>query len=163
MRVHLALLLLAWPLPPIPAEQAPPLESGTRVRVTVAGAESRPRIGTYEALRDNSLVLQADERSLSIPFATVQRFEVSHGRKLSVLGAVVGAVVGGAVGFFGVGCFANKDSYGVPCGGQDDTKFVIGGLVGGLAGGALGALIGRRERWESMDLDRLGAPPLQPQ
>jgi hypothetical protein len=75
--------------------------------------------------------------------------------KPSVLGGVVGALLGGAVGSLSVGCLANRDDYGVPCGGQDDTKFVIGGIVGGLTGGALGALISRKERWDHVDLEQL--------
>ncbi len=60
---------------------------------------------------------------------------------------IVGGVLGAAAGGFALGCLANRDSYGVLCGGQNDTKLAIGAVTGGLAGAALGALLGRRERW----------------
>jgi membrane associated rhomboid family serine protease len=59
-----------------------------------------------------------------------------------VVGFLAGAVLGGVIG-----CAANRDSYGVFCGGQDDTKVFVGAALGGVAGGAVGALLFRRERW----------------
>jgi hypothetical protein len=137
------------------AEQGPPPEPGDRVRVTESGETTGPRIGTWEGLRNEHLLVKADDRSHRIPLSAVRRLEVSRGRKASVTGGVLGTVVGGAMGSVAMGCLANKDDYGVACGGQDDTKFLIGALVGGLAGGVLGALIGRGERWEGVDVDRL--------
>lgn len=62
----------------------------------------------------------------------------------NVTGGIIGFVVGAAAGA-AVGCLANKDDYGVFCGGQDDTKVVVGAAVGGVVGAAIGALLFRRE------------------
>ena len=65
---------------------------------------------------------------------------------LGVLGLLLGAGVGGALG-----CLANKDDYGVYCGGQDDTKVIVGAALGGLAGAAAGALLFKREAWRTVE------------
>jgi gas vesicle protein len=65
-------------------------------------------------------------------------------RRPNVTGGIIGFVVGAAAGAT-VGCLANKDDYGVFCGGQDDTKVVVGAAVGGVVGAAIGALLFRRE------------------
>ena len=72
------------------------------------------------------------------------------------------AGVVGAIAFAGIGgvaaCAANRDSYGVFCAGQDDTKIVIGAVLGGLVGGTLGALLFRRDRWVTVDLTSRRSP-----
>jgi hypothetical protein len=138
-------------------DHSPSLDPGARVRVTVTDPGARPLVGTLESLRGQSLVLRVDDDPYPIPRAAVRRIEVSRGRRISRRWTTLGAAAGGAAGAFVGGCLANKDDYGVLCGGQDDTKYVIGGIVGGLAGGALGAWLGRGERWEEVDLRRLGA------
>jgi hypothetical protein len=136
------------------ADAPPPLDPGARLRVSVAGSASGPITGTLDALRDGSLVLEVHGKTHSVPLATVNRVEVSQGRHVSRRWVVVGAVAGGLAGALVGGCLTNKDDYGVACAGQDDTKYVIGGLVGGVAGGALGAWLGKSERWEDVDLRR---------
>jgi uncharacterized membrane protein YeaQ/YmgE (transglycosylase-associated protein family) len=71
------------------------------------------------------------------------------GRKPNVTTGIVGAILGAGVGG-ALGCLANKDDYGVYCGGQDDTKVIIGAVLGGLAGGAAGALLFKREGWREV-------------
>jgi hypothetical protein len=71
--------------------------------------------------------------------------EQESGRRLSVAGAVGGFVVGAALGTL-VACHYNRDSYGVFCLGQSDTKLAIGAAVGGAAGAVLGAHLFRRGR-----------------
>jgi LytS/YehU family sensor histidine kinase len=66
-----------------------------------------------------------------------------------VVGLLLGAAAGGVIA-----CTANRDAYGVFCGGQDDTKLVIGAAIGGAAGATLGALLFRRERWTAVDVPR---------
>ncbi|MGE0553861.1 MAG: hypothetical protein AB7R55_10575 [Gemmatimonadales bacterium] len=46
---------------------------------------------------------------------------------------------------------ANRDSYGVYCAGQSDTKVVLGAALGGAAGAAVGALVFKRRRWRPID------------
>jgi surface antigen len=136
------------------ADGPPPVDPGARLRVSVAGSGARPISGTLDALRDGSLVLATDGQTRAFPLATISRVEVSQGRHVSRRAVVIGAVAGGVAGALVGGCLANKDDYGVACAGQDDTKYVIGGLVGGVAGGALGAWLGKSERWEDVDLRR---------
>jgi hypothetical protein len=65
--------------------------------------------------------------------------------RLSVAGGVGGFLVGAAVGTL-VACHFNRDSYGIFCLGQSDTKLAIGALVGGTAGAALGSYLFRSRR-----------------
>jgi hypothetical protein len=122
--------------------------------VTVADAPFGPLGGTLESLGSRTLTLRTEERTEVIPTESIRRLEVSTGRSPSRTWAGVGVLVGGSTGAFVGGCLANKDDYGVLCGGQDDTRYVIGGVVGGLAGGILGAWLGRTERWDEVDLER---------
>jgi hypothetical protein len=71
-----------------------------------------------------------------------QTLRAQGSRRYSVAGGIGGFIVGGAAGG-ALGCLANKDSYGVFCGGQDDTKFVVGAALGAVVGAALGAMIFR--------------------
>jgi hypothetical protein len=71
--------------------------------------------------------------------------EPERGSRLSVVGGVAGFVLGAAVGT-ATACHFNRDSYGVYCLGQSDTKLAIGAVLGGAAGGALGAYLFRRSR-----------------
>ena len=151
----LCVVLVGSPL--CAAESVSVVEPGSRVRVT-APAESSPRIGTCEGVREGQLLFRDDGEPRRIPLSAISRIDVSRGRKTSKTRVILGAVVGGAVGSVAMGCLANKDDYGVACAGQDDTKYLVGGILGGVAGGLLGALVGRSESWERVDLDRLASP-----
>jgi hypothetical protein len=154
MRVTLVAVALSA-LPTLSGAQgSPPLEPGSRVRVSVTEPGSRPFVGTLEALQDERLLLRVDEHSHPIPIGAIRRVEVSRGRRSSTRWTAIGAIAGGAAGALAGGCLANRDDYGVLCGGQNDTKYVIGGITGGLAGGALAAWLGRSERWETVPLER---------
>jgi hypothetical protein len=134
------------------AQTASSLEPGARVRVTMTGPTASVRIARFEAFTDSTLVVSANASSDIIPLSVVQRLESSR-RAPNVLAGAIGLLVGGALG--GVaGCAANRDSYGVFCGGQSDTKVAAGAAVGGIAGAALGAFLFRRERWSAVDLPR---------
>jgi hypothetical protein len=69
----------------------------------------------------------------AVPLAAVAESEQQAKRQPSVVGGVVGFVVGAAAGGL-VGCAMNRDSYGVFCGGQNDTKVVVSAAIGGIAG-----------------------------
>ena len=144
-RTLAALLLLA--ASPLDA-QGPPLTVGTRVRATTTPA-STTLTGVYRGLDQGAFTLQVDASTHRIPRETIAKLEQSTGRKANVttgiLGAILGAGIGGALA-----CFANTDDYGVYCGGQDDTKVIIGAVIGGLAGGAAGALLFKREGWREI-------------
>jgi hypothetical protein len=139
---------------PVAAQQAPLLAPGTRVRVTVASPESRTGadvfIGRYRGRDDAALWLEPGPAPAAIPLGQLRGLEVSLGRKPSVLRTTIAAFIGATVGTFAVGCLANRDSYGLLCLGQDDSKFVIGFVAGGLVGAAIGAWLFPREEWQAV-------------
>ena len=141
---HLAILLVSVLASRLPA-QGPPLVYGTRVRVTTT-TQPTSRIGLFRGHDEATITLQVDTVSFRIPRETVTRLEQSMGKKPNVATGIIGAILGAGVGG-ALGCLANKDDYGVYCGGQDDTKVIVGAVLGGLAGGAAGALLFKRERW----------------
>ncbi len=151
------LLLTFCALPALEAQQPSPLQAGARVRVTVHGPDTRVRVGTLDAVHDTSLLLRTSCGTLLLPIRDVRRLEVSRGRKPSVLGGITGLVLGGAVGG-AFGCLANRDDYGVFCGGQRDTKVALGAALGGAASAAIGAAVWRRERWRRVEWPRRPAP-----
>ena len=152
MRTALVVLALCCP-PGVLGAQDATLVPGARLRVTSEHRIPRIETGRYHALTDTTLVLSRDTILLPLPLADISRVEVSRGRKPGMVGGVVGLLLGATAGGV-IACTANRDDYGVFCGGQDDTKLVIGAAIGGAAGAALGALIFRRERWAEVDLRR---------
>ena len=147
------LLLLALP-GASPAQQQTPLQLGARIRVVADTFGTGAETGTYQGLNGNTLRLDRGSERFVLPLGSVARLEQSLGKKpnlpAGILGMLLGAGVGGALG-----CLANPDDYGVFCGGQDDTKVIIGAVLGGVAGGLTGALVFPRERWSAVDLTSL--------
>jgi hypothetical protein len=120
-----------------------------RLRVAMKGSAAHTA-GTLHAISDSALVLQSSSGLLSFPAHDIAIIEQSAGRKPNLAVGLAGMLVGVALG--GVaGCAVNADSYGVFCGGQDDTKVVVGAVAGGLTGALLGALLFKRERWRRVD------------
>lgn len=142
----LALFALGMAVPPAAAQQSSSLTPGARLRVTLLGPGPRIQVGYLRAMDDSTLTLGTAGSATAIPLASIDHLELSRGRKLSVPGGVAGLLLGAAAGGT-LGCLANKDSYGVFCAGQDDTKLIVGAVLGGAAGATLGALLFRRERW----------------
>jgi hypothetical protein len=129
--------------------QGPALAVGTRVRV-VEREPGTTRVGVYRGLAPGGLTLGIDSTTLTIPRENILRLEQSLGRKPSVPAGIVGFLVGGLAGG-ALGCLANKDDYGVYCGGQDDTKVIVGAALGGIGGALLGAFLFRTERWHAVE------------
>jgi hypothetical protein len=122
------------------AQEAVSLEPGTRVRVT-AGDYERPVIGAVSpASAADTLRLT---QGAAIPVSTIERLEISRGRKSRwVMGGVIGAAVGGGILAYS-GSQTNEAFMSGPAA-------VLGGVAGGLLGFTAGALIGRSirtERW----------------
>ena len=137
------------------AQTAPPLNPGTRIRVTVR--PSTTQVARFASLTGTELLVTAADSTRAIPLATIERLEASQGRSPGVVAGVVGAIAFAGIGGVAA-CAANRDSYGVFCAGQDDTKIVIGAVLGGLVGGTLGALLFRRDRWVTVDLTSRRSP-----
>ena len=149
----IGLFLLAFP-EVSSAQQQAPLQLGARIRVVAdtfgAGAET----GTYQGLSGNTLRLDRGSERFVLPLASVARLEQSQGKKPNIPAGIVGLLIGAGIGG-ALGCLANPDDYGVFCGGQDDTKVIVGAVLGGVAGGFAGALLFPRERWSPVDLTTL--------
>ena len=91
------------------AQQAPPVEVGSRVRATAPHLGIERQVATLEAWRGDTLVLVAD-RTINCPLVSVRRLEVSRGRERSSgTGALVGLLVGGSLGA-GLG-FVSRAAY----------------------------------------------------
>lgn len=158
MRIRLAVLALCWPLASLHGQDVVQLTPATRLRVSASSPLTQVQTGRYRALTDSALVLSGDTSQVTIPLAGITQVELSRGRKPSVAGGIVGFLLGAAAGG-ALGCAANSDDYGVYCGGQDDTKVIVGAALGGIAGATLGALLFRRERWAIVDGSRLRTDP----
>ncbi len=154
--------------------QRPPIEPGTRVRIshecgtrTLYGGATRVDCrtdkGTIAVLTADSVVLTIGESAtqLAVPLASVNRLEVVRGQKSNVgtgagIGLVVGMVAGAVWGYAIVDeCDFCKNESGI--GGREESV-VLGALILGLGGTVFGALIGassKTDRWREVPLDRL--------
>lgn len=136
--------------------QGLPVLPSDRVRV-VAG---RTWTGEVQAISADSLVLRRDPvgNRLSLPLSSIQRLEVSDGRRPRGKYAGVGAAIGGGVGLV-LGLMTKSGDCGVD---RDSDPFGLGGgicdsvgtvslillpVVGMLAGAGAGAIAGGGERW----------------
>jgi hypothetical protein len=134
----------------LPAQQQAQLQVGVRVRVTSDSGGGSPQVGTFRGMGGGVLQLQTGTSLVTIPLDRISRLEQSRGKSFGIAGGIIGALLGTGVGMV-AGCLVNQDDYGVFCGGQDDTKVIVGGVLGGVSGGILGALLFRRERWTAVD------------
>ena len=122
---------------------------GARIRVRLVATDSR-LTGTYRGLQD-SLLLLAQPEPRAIPLGSIAGLERSLGQRPSVAGGIVGLLLGAGAGF-ALGCLANPDDYGVYCGGQDDTKVIVGMTLGGILGATAGALLFKHEKWTPLTI-----------
>ena len=125
---------------------------GDRLRISAA-SPVETRIGAFQTATPAGLTITVDEHPHVFAFERIRRVEASSGRKPSIVAGVVGALLGAGIGG-AIGCAANRDSYGVFCGGQSDTKVVVGAVVGGVVLGGAGLLLIQTERWQPVDLER---------
>jgi hypothetical protein len=136
--------------PRLSAQGAPPVDVGSRVRVTLAGAESRRVAGTVVHVGNDSLSLVSGRDTTAVAVRSISRLELSRGRRSFGGGAVLGGAIGAGLGTAGAlawvasSCFKSATSTGGNC----PTGVSAAGIV--LGGGAVGALVGvliRPERW----------------
>ena len=153
--------------------QGLPVLPNDRVRVSAG----RTWTGEVQAISADSLVLRRDPvgNRLSLPLSSIQRLDVSDGRRPRGKYAGVGAAVGGGLGLV-LGLLTKSSDCGVD---GDSDPFGIGGgicdsvgtvslvllpMAGMLAGAGVGALAGGGERWRrvfpapavSLDLEGSG-------
>ena len=172
-RLIFVTLLTITPLTSTAAQvQRPPVELGTRVRIShecrtrtlYGGAtriDCRTDKGTIAALTADSVVLKVGKPAtqLAVSLASVNRLEVVRGRKPN---ADTGAGIGLAVGFvagavFGYASSEECESFCMLEIGREEAA-VMGAAMFGLGGFVFGALIGassKTDRWEEVPLDRL--------
>jgi hypothetical protein len=173
MRLLIGLVTLWCPLSSLSGQDSLQVAPGSRLRVTAASSFLQLPNGTYTTLADTTralstgvyreltdttLLLTSGNSTLVIPLASIAQLERSRGRRPSVAGGVLGFVLGGATGVV-AGCFASRDSYGVPCIGDSDAPLYLG-VLGGAAGAVLLARLLGREGWTTIGVDQLLVPGL---
>jgi hypothetical protein len=153
---------LLVPLAALSAQEQPPVEAGSRIRVTAPTVGADELVGMCVEVDATRLRVQAEEQAspLTISLTDVTRLEVSQGRKSNALaGLGIGFLGGAAIGAV-LGSAAGREEGGPEtlCTGDKTECAVFGAAVGGVAFGAIGAGIGalaKTERWEEVPLDRL--------
>ena len=125
---------------------------GERLRITATNPVE-VRVGAFQSATPAGVTISIEDQPRLFALERIRQVEASSGRKPSIVAGVLGAVLGAGIGGV-IGCAANRDSYGVFCGGQSDTKVVVGAVIGGLVGGGAGLLLFQTERWQPVDLER---------
>lgn len=134
-----------------PSENDLNLDTGTRMRATLAGADEGV-VGSLFAVDGSTLTLVSEyHRTVELPRDMIAKLEVSDGKKghalvglLSgvALGAVLGAVEKVDQNCIGEGCFTKGENIG------------YGALGGGVVGALVGALI-KTDRWVEVPRGRI--------
>ena len=136
-------------VPPfLPAQEAPPVPTGSRVRVTTAADAAIPETGTLRTWSDAAFLLERADRSrASIPLSEVARLELSEGTHgHALLGGLIG--VGAALAVTGVLALTMEEN-------ENTSWAAVGGILA-VPGGLLGLLVGSRirtEEWREIPLD----------
>ena len=156
------------------AQEKTKFSSGTRIRVWTAEFSGKRMTGTVLSSVGEIITLTVKGQSdpLMVPVTSINRLEVTKGKKSKIVtGAVVGlfagASLGAIVGYFGT-CSTDQqrqacelDSYSV--GETKAANAVIGaGVLGGLGlllGTVIGAVI-KVDRWEEVPLNQIGTGPI---
>jgi len=152
-RLRLVAVLLVLPLTAVVAQEAPPpLEPGTRVRVTAPDIDKYD--GTLQAMRGDTLTVD----TLRIAVESVTRLDVYRGQKSRVgkgalWGGVVGAVVGGVLGGIAMGICSGSSTE--ECGLFIPLGALGGGALGAGIGAGIGAIAGPSDRWADVPLDQI--------
>jgi hypothetical protein len=134
--------------------QAPAsVQPGQRVRVRSTIAYVREVTGVVQTIGPDTLLVRDDDRSVAtaIPLATVDRLQVSHGRRSHwMTGAALGFGVGAATGA-AIGAASGSDWLFT----SSENAF-LGAILFAPIGAATGVLVGlmvKTERWETISLD----------
>ncbi len=102
------------PLTALSAQEQPPVEAGSRIRVTAPTVGADKLVGMCVEVDATRLRVQAEDQAspLTISLTDVTRLEVSQGRKShAIKGLVLGSVSGAGVGAV-LGLLASDDPNG---------------------------------------------------
>ncbi len=143
-------------LTPLSAQVQPPVEPGSRVRVTVPSVYPDHLVGTVVATLSDTLVLVHDGCTSRLGIPSIDKLEVWRRRpgakgalKGAAVGLLTGAAVGGLIELVVEGDQAVAPRVGAVAGtgmgaimGAGGKPTIVGGLVGLGLGGAVGAVVG---------------------
>lgn len=142
------MLLVARPGPVVAQATADP---GDRVRVHLLEPRPARQVGELVALTPDTLRLEAEDDVTAYAVGTIDRLEVSAGRKSRLPGTLVGVVFGGVVGAWAGARIEQATSD--PCHGFCGLGgAALGFVFGGAAGGVSGYLFLAGEKWEAVPL-----------
>ena len=158
------------------AQEEPPVTPGDRVRIKAPTISTRQFEGEVVALRSDTLIIDAriwergrmqwrDQPQAKIPVASVDRIDISRGKKSNVgKGAITGGLIGAGIGLV-IGIGAAAEDGGFFDFGPEVVPAAV--LAVGAYGAGIGALIGLimpGERWEEVPVDelRVGPSPVAP-
>ncbi len=172
---HVTVLVAILAFTPLASATAQvPVGPGARVRVTghffcqplnsnCMGGLPQRYVGTLVTWEADTLVVQSNGDTLSVPANLVTRLDVSRGRKTNTgMGAGIGFLVGGVAGaVVGYGSYEECVPQGfLSCLGAvgPESLAFAGALIGGFGGLVTGALIGsaiETDHWQEVQLDRV--------
>ena len=163
---HAAILVAILAFVPLASATAQ-VRPGARVRVTVyfcqpfysncVGGSPQQFVATFVTWEVDTLVVQSNGDTLSVPVDLVRRLDVSWDRKTNRgMGAGIGFFLGGVAGaVIGYGtyeeCFCLGDV-------GPEALAIAGAVIGGLGGLVTGAFIGsaiKTDRWREVPLYRM--------
>ena len=150
------------------AQQAPPVEVGSRVRVTAIDLGLEKQSASLQGLRGDTLdlfVAQDVGSIVSVPLASVTEFATLQSTsRRTVIGALIGSAVGFSAGVIVLavaheGCEGGGFfSWGRRYCGTAPPEAELAAVAGALLGAGVGAVVGyfiKTDRWEEVQLDRL--------
>lgn len=157
--VRAVVLGVVWCLCTSPAftQVSLPIDTGARIRVTRGGPTPGQVTGSVERIASDTLWLASGRHAepVAVPFGTIQRLEVSRGRRSAVGGALVGGAIGAGLGATGMLVWAASSCFSATSGHCPTGGTAAGITVGSAALGAVvGAAVMRGERWSLMPLTR---------
>ena len=166
--ISLTIGLLLVSVTSLSARQAPPVEVGSRVRVTAIDLGLEKQSASLQGLRGDTLdlfVVQGGGSIVSVPLASVTEFATLQSTsRRTVIGALIGSAVGFSAGVIVLavaheGCEGGGFfSWGRRYCGTAPPEAELAAVAGALLGAGVGAVVGyfiNTERWEEVPLDRL--------
>jgi hypothetical protein len=162
-------ILVATPELAMQVAAASPLTPGATIRVVAPAVAPGTLTATVLAADHDTLVLKVEGEAagLLVPLDGVTRVQIYRGRRSDPAAAAGGAILGLAIGA-GAGwlvgpslCDPNDDSGQTFCSSTTTRERTRGAVVFGVIGALTGGMIAgdRRERWETIVLERVRVSP----